>query len=54
VKKILFVDDDRAMTDYIATALGRTGTYRVTTADSIAAALEAVERTPFDAARQRD
>jgi DNA-binding NtrC family response regulator len=47
MKKILFVDDDRAMTAYITVALGRAG-YQVTTADSVAKAQEAVERTPFD------
>jgi two-component system response regulator HydG len=47
VKKILFVDDDRAMADYIAVALGRAG-YQVTTADSVARALDAVEQIAFD------
>jgi two-component system response regulator HydG len=47
VKKILFVDDDRAMADYIAVALGRAG-YQVTAADSVARALDVVEQTAFD------
>ncbi len=47
MKKILFVDDDRAMSDYVAEALRGVG-YEVSTADSAARALEAVERDVFD------
>ncbi|RYE86688.1 MAG: sigma-54-dependent Fis family transcriptional regulator, partial [Myxococcales bacterium] len=47
MKKILFVDDDRAMADYVAEALRRVG-YEMSTTDSAAGALEAIERGVFD------